>query len=104
MNLVAHLLKKDLRRARPLVAVWILLLVVQAGFAAASARPGDLVTHAFYAVIEYVTPVLQILLLAVLLPFVIQEEPVVGTTAFWFTRPLTGSVLLRAKALFALLV
>jgi len=33
-------------------------------------------------------------------PLLIHEEPLVGTTAFWFTRPIDGWLLLRSKMLF----
>ena len=43
-------------------------------------------------------------MLIVVIPFVVQDEPLVGTTAFWFTRPISRLTLLKSKILFTALI
>lgn len=103
MNLVTHLLKKDLRRTRPLIALWLLILLVNA-LLAATGRSTTHSAQVLFGIIDRTAPTLQLLLLAVFVPYLILEEPLVGTTAFWLSRPLSRPLLLRAKALYVLLV
>jgi ABC-type transport system involved in multi-copper enzyme maturation permease subunit len=104
MNIVTHILKKDIRRERVLLAVWLLLLVLQFVLIGSSINPGDLLMQAVYRVLSVLVPLFQALVLIVVIPHMIQEEPLVGTTAFWFTRPISRGTLLKSKTLFALLV
>ncbi|MFQ3670750.1 MAG: hypothetical protein SNJ84_04770, partial [Verrucomicrobiia bacterium] len=54
----------------------------------------------FISVLTFLIPVAQMLLLIVLVPWLMQDEPAVGTSAFWFTRPMTPEFVLTSKALF----
>ncbi|HTM08238.1 MAG TPA: hypothetical protein VL754_07600 [Verrucomicrobiae bacterium] len=60
----------------------------------------DLTLQAITNVLRTLVPILQLLLPIVIIPILIHEEPLVGTTAFWFTRPLDGGTLLKSKMLF----
>jgi ABC-type transport system involved in multi-copper enzyme maturation permease subunit len=104
MNIVAHVLKKDIRRTRILLSVWLLLVVLQCVLIGSGINPGDRLMQALYSMISVLVPLFQALVLIVIVPHVVQDEPLVGTTAFWFTRPISRQVLLKSKALFALLV
>src|SRR6202000_1816827 len=70
----------------------------------ASVNPADRLLQMLFTAINMLTPFLELLFLAVFVPFIIQEEPLVGTTAFWQTRPLSRLQLLRSKLLFILAV
>jgi hypothetical protein len=96
-----HLFKKDLRHERVLLLVWLFLVALQCSLIGSSARPGDRVLQGLFETVSVVVPLFQLLLLMVIVPLLVQEEPLVGTTAFWFTRPLLRSSVMRAKALFA---
>lgn len=104
MNMVTHILKKDVRRTRVLLGVWLLLVVLQFVLIGAGVNPGDRVTQALYQTLAVLVPLFQALVLIVVIPHVMQDEPLVGTTAFWFTRPISRGTLLKSKALFAFLV
>ena len=104
MNLIPHLLKKDIRRSRLLLIIWLVLLVLECALISSSANPADRVMQALYAMVSVIVPISQALLLLVIVPFVVHEEPLVGTTAFWLTRPLSGRLLLKSKMLYVAVV
>ena len=104
MNLVTHLLKKDVRRSRIMLAVWLLLVILQCVLIGSGVNSADRVTQALYQLLSVLVPLFQLLVLIVVIPHVVQDEPLVGTTAFWFTRPISRGVLLKSKTLFTLLV
>lgn len=101
-SVLSHILRKDLRHVRLLFSVWLLLLLAQSATVGSgfSAAPDDFVAQAAYAIIRIALPLLQALVVVVLVPLLIQDEPLVGTTAFWFTRPIARGQLLAAKAVF----
>lgn len=104
MNPVTHVLKKDVRHSRVLLAVWLLLVVLQFVLIGSGASPGDRLMQALYSTLSTLVPLFQALVLIVIIPHVVQDEPLVGTTAFWFTRPISRGALLESKTLFALVV
>lgn len=101
MNMILHIFKKDIRRTRALLVVWIGVVALQCVLIGTSVRPGDHVLQGLYYTISVIAPLLQMLVLLVMIPVLVQEEPLVGTTAFWFTRPIPRPALLGSKALFA---
>ncbi|MEO8205371.1 MAG: hypothetical protein ABI615_04265 [Chthoniobacterales bacterium] len=101
MNPTFHLFKKDVRHTRILLAVWLVLVLLQFTLVGIGASPGDKVMQAVYETLTVILPLLQALLLIVIIPYVVHGEPLVGTTAFWFTRPISPKTLLKAKGLFA---
>jgi len=104
MNLATHILKKDIRHSAILLAVWLLLIVLQFVLIGSAINPGDRLMQGLYSFLSTLVPLFQILVLIVIVPHVIQGEPLVGTTAFWLTRPISRGTLLGAKALFAIVV
>ncbi len=105
MSLLAHHMKKDVRHLRWLLGLWVLLVAAEAlliGFGN-HADPDNLVAQVAYQMISVLLPLLQFLLTVVMVPLLVQDEPLVGTTAFWFTRPIPRPLLLSSKALFCLL-
>lgn len=101
-SVLTHLLRKDLRHVRFLFSVWLLLLLVQSALIGSGlgAAPDNFVAQAAFSMVMLILPLLQGLVVIVLVPLLIQDEPLVGTTAFWFTRPISRGQLLSAKALF----
>ena len=90
MHLILHLFKKDLRRTHLILAFWLLLVAVQYAIMAASLRPGDRIAQMTYGAIAVIGPVLGMLVLAVLVALLVQEESPAGTTGFWLTRPIAA--------------
>ncbi len=100
--LLPHLIWKDLRHVRVVFGLWLLLLLAQgvligSGF---SVGPGQMLWQIAYTILAMGIPVLQGLVLVILIPLLIQDESLVGTTAFWFTRPISRGTVLAAKVLF----
>ena len=96
MNQAWHLLKKDLRRLWPLLSLLYGILLLQD----ALALRDPLTEETFLRFGP-----LSILLMAAVtgvVGVVIQQEPLVGTTAFWLTRPIGRGSLVLAKAAFLL--
>jgi ABC-type transport system involved in multi-copper enzyme maturation permease subunit len=101
MNMTLHLFKTDLRRSRLLWLIWVILLALQCALIGQSVHPGDRVLQGLFLTISLAVPLFRMIVLIVLIPHLVQEEPLVGTTAFWFTRPIARSAVLQAKALAA---
>jgi len=99
MNLTWHIVKKDLRRFRGALALWVVLLAAQffLNLRLLSPRSADLnwfVTSGFlFDVLLAVTLAIGFFLAAAL----VLSDPLVGTSMFWVTRPISGGRLLRAK-------
>lgn len=106
MNTTFHIFKKDLFSTRYLLALWALIVLAQivlvglAGSPADYSAPTDYMRQLIFSSLAVLLPVLQTILLIVLIPFVVQAEPLVGTTAFWMTRPISSRRLLAAKSLY----
>jgi hypothetical protein len=105
MNVPLHHLRKDLARLRVLVFVWAVLLVLQAASAAPElgVAPTDARLHLIFVLLKALVSPLQMMTLLAIVPLLIHEDPVVGSTAFWLTRPISGRALLASKALFVVL-
>jgi hypothetical protein len=101
MNLTWHIVKKDLRALRWPIGVWFLCIVSKLGVGVLllSAR-GDEGAQWFNQM-DLLSKGLAVgeVLSFVLVAALIQEDLMVGTTAFWMTRPISGGRLLRAKLL-----
>ncbi|MDD2241110.1 MAG: hypothetical protein PHO14_03740 [Kiritimatiellae bacterium] len=102
MNLVRHIFKKDVRHLRGLLTAWGLLVLLQAGLSGSglAASADNMAWEVAFGLIGILVPLLQNLLVLVMVPLLIQDEPLVGTTAFWFTRPISWRDLLKSKVLF----
>jgi len=106
VSLAIHIFKKDIRHLRLLLAAWLAVLVVQSFLAvfAYTSPTADRIISGLLDSASLLLPLLQLVLLLAIVPLVIQDEPLVGTTAFWFTRPVSRTTLLAAKSLFILLI
>jgi tetratricopeptide (TPR) repeat protein len=103
MSLLWHQIKKDVLRLRWLLGLWSILIVLQAALLATSAFVSrGWALHLAYKLVAMLLPLLQILAMVVIVPLLVHEEPLVGTTAAWFTRPLSRRMLLASKTSFIL--
>ena len=102
MSLVTHIFRKDVRHLRWLLVGWFLLVALQTGLMAsgAAAWNNDAALQMALQMLGWLVPFLKWILLIVLIPLLIQDEPLTGHTAFWFTRPIGRADLLKSKALF----
>lgn len=102
MNMVKHIFKKDARRLRLPLAGWIITLALGVGISAVDATvvAGDFALQSTVQVIQSVVSIVQLILMILIVPMLIQDEPLSGTTAFWQTRPLRKNELMKSKFLF----
>lgn len=99
MTLFWHVIAWDLRQHRLLIGVWLLIVVTAAGFDAIQPLL-DLDARAETALttVGGLLWASEVLLGMMLIALVVQTHPVVGSNAFWMTRPIRPDVLLSAKA------
>jgi len=100
MNLVLHQFRKDILRTRLVLVLWSLMVVLQFGLACWTVKPGDAVMQTLSTTLYGLLMVFNYLLVLVLVPLLVHQEPLVGTTAFWFTRPISRTTLLASKTLY----
>lgn len=103
MSLAWHIAFKDLRRLRAAVAVWMTLIAAKLGLGAvliwgAEATNPRMPSFDPIANASMVLAVLEGLMGYFLVVAVIHGDSLVGTTAFWMTRPISGGRLLAGKA------
>ena len=97
---ILHLARTDLRRWRWPLAGWVLLVVLRLWIDEAGpmmARAGAATAAA--EVLSGLLPVTQIAFFCLLVSLIVHETPLVGTDAFWLTRPIDRRQLLAAKLL-----
>ena len=99
MNLTWHIVKKDLRALRWPLVLWTLLIVTKLGMGVVLLTADGTEGEAWFVRIDGTAKLLAALECAgfVLVAALVQEDLLVGTTAFWVTRPISGGRLLRAK-------
>ncbi len=101
MNLTWHIVKKDLRALRWPIGIWLLCIVAKLGVGVILLNAAGDEGIEWFRQMDIMAKVLAAgeLLSFVLVAALIQEDLMVGTTAFWMTRPISGARLLRAKLL-----
>jgi hypothetical protein len=100
MKYVAHLVRADVRRFRLLLAMWVLIQIGDAVFR--GVRPALAVDPRVAVPIELLATVLFVLRwlgTIVIVPLVVQTHPLVGSDAFWLTRPIPWRALFTSKLL-----
>src|SRR5712691_11720427 len=98
-----HILRKDLRRLGWPLMAWVLIvagrmIVATTGAAAAFGNLGLQLTVDNLSVL---VTVIDLLMLALLVSWLVHDEPLVGVDAFWLTRPIDPLRLMAAKLVFA---
>jgi len=98
MTLLWHLIAADLRRHRLLLIAWLVVIAASATLEAvtpmlaADASVG--VSTGMLGTLLWLT---EWLLMAFIVALVIQTHPLVGSNAFWMTRPIRPGMLLAGK-------
>ena len=92
MKLVLHIFRKDFRHLRFYLAGWLGLLIVAPVVVTLELR-----LQVFSIVL---IGVLKIVLLALIVSSLVQSDSLVGSTAFWLSRPVSARQLLAAKSVF----
>ena len=102
MSQTMHIMRKDLRRLRWLLALGLAALVARTLLVVNSAAAVDSVATGLLMQQMWGTlAVVELLLMAVIGARLVHEEPLVGLTPFWLTRPYGVGNLLGAKLLVA---
>lgn len=102
MNTCFLIVKKDLAHLKAWLVVWLALILFQTTLSLVGIHWA---THNYYFQMLYpyiihITQGLQALLMIVAVPLLIHEDALVGTRAFWMTRPISRGTLLAAKLCF----
>ena len=102
MNLIFHIFKKDIRRFKWLLILWLLVSFTPILWGVGDVFFGatKLETHTLFLNLGFDGAWFQWLLLVSLTAWVVQEETLVSDKAFWVTRPVSGALLAQAKGLF----
>lgn len=101
MNLTGHIMLNDLRRLRRPLALWVALLMAKLGLGAVLLWGGT-GSGAWFDRIDgaiILLGAIEVLMGYVLVAWLIHGDMPTGTTAFWMTRPMSGTRLLAAKLL-----
>jgi len=98
MSLLTHLVIADVRRHRLVLAVWLFIVVATAIVDGARPLLGADPAVRAVGILGSLLWLAYLLLMIVLIPLVVQTHPLVGSTAFWMTRPIPPRTLLVSKA------
>jgi hypothetical protein len=105
MNRVLHIVAKDLRRLRGWVIGWLVILMVPVVVGGLLLRNEPTPAEwNWYGGILVAARWLQAGVAYLMAILLVQADRVVGTTAFWVTRPISGGRLLMAKMVTAGLI
>ncbi len=102
MNLVKHILKKDIRRLRIFLVFWvaIVLFVAVLCWVKATTVAGDFSRQDIFQLLYGLAVACRYTLLVLIIPFLFHSEPLTGVTAFWFTRPIQRLDMMKSKLAF----
>lgn len=101
MTSVLHILRKDFRHLHLLVGAWFLLTVLATGVAVQflnSLGPGRYDGNSGLAFLVLIAA--ETMVLATIVSKLVHDDSIVGSTAFWLSRPISKGVLLASKILF----
>ena len=101
MNLTWHIVKKDLRALRWPLLVWVALIAAKLSIGIVILTIDGAGDGKLFETLDALSKLLAGLECfgVVLVAALVQEDMLVGTTAFWRTRPISGGRLLAAKLL-----
>jgi hypothetical protein len=101
MNLTWHIVKKDLRALKWPLALWIFVIIAKLGIGVVLLNADGTEGVEWFNKMDALAKILGIFEFVsfVLTAALVQQDLLVGTTAFWMTRPISGGRLLRAKLL-----
>jgi hypothetical protein len=98
MTLLGHIIRYDVRQFRLAIAIW--LLVVGADFAIEGLQPlasRGLRAGLMLDIVGLLVVLARALMTVVIVPLIVQAHPLVGSDAFWLTRPVPPRILLASK-------
>ena len=98
MKHLLHLVRADARRFRVLLALWVLVVIVETVFRAV--RPTFVDERQLSMMFNLLATMLfatRWLGMVLIVALVVQTHPLVGSDAFWMTRPISWRVLLASK-------
>jgi hypothetical protein len=103
MSQALHIFRKDLRRLRGWLALWIAIQAVQTVLAIVGPRLAlnGMSQAIVMAQVDSLTVTVVVLTLALMVSRLIHDEPLVGLDWFWVSRPYDWRALLAAKLLMA---
>ena len=110
MNLIWHIIRKDLVRFRLVLLAWVLLLAGKSLFAAVISGVFGQPSLYWLKLCELPNPLFWVVFAApgaiayFLVAALVFEDAPAGRDPFWVTRPISGTQLLAAKFLFAVLM
>jgi hypothetical protein len=106
MIFIPYLFKKDLIRLKIIFVAWILLILAQLalGIGGDKLIAEFLEFQMFLPLFTRLIVFLQCLMIIVIIPLIIQDDSLVGTAAFWFTRPISRKGLLFTKSCMILIL
>lgn len=101
MNLILHIIRKDFRHVRLYLGVWYALLLTQYSLLGTGRDFPDpsLGGLAPISAALFLNALVQTVFMAVIISKVVHDDSVVGSTAFWMSRPISRSKLLVSKTL-----
>ena len=100
MSLIPHLLRWDVRRFRILLPIWLLLVAGTALLEGAwPSMAVAMASRQTVGVTGNLLALAEVLFSVAFIVLVVQEHPLIGTSAFWMTRPIPPSALLMAKVI-----
>ena len=103
MNEIGHIFRKDVQRLRWALVGWAFIVVgrLVATTAGVPAAFGDLGLQLVVQNVTLLLSSLDVLMLALMISWLVHDEPLVGLDAFWLTRPIDRTRLMAAKLIFA---
>ncbi len=106
MIFMPYLFKKDLARLKIIFFAWVLLILAQLalGIGGNKLIAEYLQFQMFLPLCSRLVGFLQGMMAIVIIPLIIQDDSLVGTTAFWFTRPISKKGLLFTKSCMILIL
>lgn len=105
MKLVWNIVRKDFRHLRLYLAGWLGVAMLQVVSWPESGIYNSRPDISFYQGIFLVlTITLQIFLLTAIVARLVQSDSILGSTAFWLSRPVSGGQLLTSKLVFLLMI
>ena len=113
MSLILHLVRKDFRRVRAMLAIWYPILILSVvldtrielfldgrGPAQEVGTPSSAeLDLAVFVLVGLLVVFLDLLMRAAIVSKLVHDDATVGSTAFWLSRPITGGTLLASKAI-----
>lgn len=113
MSLILHLVRKDFRRVRAILAIWYPILSLSVLLDAkielfldgrgSAQEVGTLSSAeldlAVFVLVGLLVVFLDLFMRAAIVSKLVHDDSTVGSTAFWLSRPITGGTLLASKAI-----